>query len=116
MTVPKDGVTKGERTRQALLEAAVRRFAADGYRATSLADVARDAGITPAAAYPYFGGKDGLFTEAVDADAAGLIDEAVLHVVGAGFEGNWVELIGKLLAGLEHHPLARRILAGLAPD
>src|SRR5437868_4488811 len=39
MTVTKDGVTKGERTRQALLDAAIRRFAADGYRATSLADL-----------------------------------------------------------------------------
>src|SRR5438045_6729250 len=103
--------TKGERTRQALLDSAVRRFAADGYRATSLADIAREAGITPAAAYPYFGGKDGLFTAAVDADAAGLIDEAVFHVVDDRFDGDWVELIAKLLAGLEHHPLARRILA-----
>jgi AcrR family transcriptional regulator len=109
-------LTKGERTRQALLDAAVRRFAADGYRTTSLADIAREAGITPAAAYPYFGGKDGLFTAAVDADAAGLIDEAVFHVVDDRFDGDWVELIAKLLAGLEHHPLARRILAGLEPE
>ena len=33
--------TKGERTRQALLDGAIRRFAANGYRATSLADVAK---------------------------------------------------------------------------
>jgi AcrR family transcriptional regulator len=35
-------VTKGERTRQRLLEAAIQRFAADGYRRTSVSDIARD--------------------------------------------------------------------------
>ena len=57
--------TKGERTRHALLAGAIRRFAADGYRATSLADIARDARVTPAAAYAYFANKEALFTEAV---------------------------------------------------
>src|SRR5438874_4829709 len=69
--------SKGERTRLALLDRAVHRFAADGYRATSLADIARDANVTPAAAYVYFASKEALFTEAADTDAAGLITDAL---------------------------------------
>ena len=66
--------TKGDRTRQRLLEIAVRRFAADGFRRTSVSDIARDADLTPAAVYAYFAGKDALFQAAVDADASALID------------------------------------------
>src|ERR671910_1608635 len=77
---------KGERTRQRLLEIAVRRFAADGFRRTSVSDIAREAGLTPAAAYAYFAGKDGLFQAAVDADASALI-EAARSAGGPGATG-----------------------------
>ncbi|MBA3302761.1 MAG: TetR/AcrR family transcriptional regulator [Actinomycetota bacterium] len=112
-----DGRTgKGERTRARLLEVAVRRFAAEGYRRTSLSAVADDAGVTPAAAYAYFRGKEGLFEAAVDADAAALIDEAL----GGLGEGAMVSphslLLPLLVAGLETHPLARRVLAGQEPE
>ena len=108
--------TKGERTRQALLAGAIRRFAADGFRATSLADIARDAKVTPAAAYAYFANKEALFTEAVDTDAANLIDTALGSVLADNFDGNWAGMFRGLLAGLDRHPLARRLLAGLEPD
>ena len=75
---------KGERTRQRLLEIAVRRFAADGFRRTSVSDIARAAGLTPAAAYAYFAGKEGLFQAAVDADAAALIEVARSDALGGG--------------------------------
>src|SRR5579864_5780845 len=103
---------KGARTRQALLDRAVRRFAGDGYRATSVADIARDAGVTPAAAYAYFESKEDLFTAAVDLDAAGLIEAAIGPVLDGRFDVEWSGLIGALLSGLDHHPLARRVLAG----
>jgi AcrR family transcriptional regulator len=109
-------VTKGERTRQALLEGAIRRFAADGFRATSVSGIARDAGLTPAAAYAYFEGKEGLFAAAVDADAAGLIGKALDPVLNGVFDTEWQALIGALIAGMAEHPLARRILAGLEPE
>jgi AcrR family transcriptional regulator len=106
---------KGERTRGRLLEIAVRRFAADGYRRTSVSDIAREAGLTPAAAYAYFAGKDALFKAAVDADAAALIEEA-----GAGLDGpvrqRFALRVGELVARLDAHPLARRVLAGREPE
>jgi AcrR family transcriptional regulator len=107
---------KGARTRQALLEGAIRRFAADGYRGTSVSDVARDAGLTPAAVYAYFDGKEDLFVAAVDADAAGLIHGAVDPILTGTFDGEWAFLITALVAGLDDHPLARRLLSGREPE
>jgi AcrR family transcriptional regulator len=43
--------TKGAQTRRAILEAAVTRFGRDGYRATSVADITRDAGVGGTVAY-----------------------------------------------------------------
>ena len=111
-----EAVSKGERTRHALLEGAIRRFAADGFRATSVSGIARDAGLTPAAAYAYYDGKEGLFAAAVDADAAGLIGKALGPVLNGTFDTEWQALIGALIQGLEEHPLARRILSGLEPE
>ncbi len=104
--------TKGERTRASVLSAAVRRFAADGLRATSVSDVARDVGITPAAVYAYFPSKTALFYASVDADAEAMISEALEEIFSEGSIGEWEPLFGRLLQGLEDHPLARRILSG----
>jgi AcrR family transcriptional regulator len=49
------------RTRQTLLEAARRRFAEDGYAATTVRDIADDAGVNVALISRYFSSKEGLF-------------------------------------------------------
>jgi AcrR family transcriptional regulator len=107
---------KGERTRARLLEIAVRRFAADGYRRTSVSDIAREAGLTPAAAYAYFAGKDALFKAAVDADAAALIDKARAALPDAPIRERFGVLVASLVEHLDEHPLARRVLAGQEPE
>ena len=104
--------TKGERTRARLLEVAVRRFAVDGFRRTSVAAVAEEAGVTAAAVYAYFPGKEGLFEAAVDADAAALISEASEGVDDRDLVSSEPRLLPALMAGLERHQLARRVLAG----
>jgi AcrR family transcriptional regulator len=104
--------TKGERTRARLLDVAIRRFAADGFRRTSVAAVAEEAGVTPAAVYAYFPGKEGLFEAAVDADAAALISEASEGIDDQDLVSGEILLLPALVAGVEHHGLARRVLAG----
>ena len=49
--------TKGELTRDAILRAAIARFGREGYRATSVADIARDAGVGGTVAYAYWAKK-----------------------------------------------------------
>jgi AcrR family transcriptional regulator len=111
------GETKGERTRRRLLELAVRRFADDGYRATSVSAIAREAGVTQAAVYAYFANKEALFEAAVDLDAAELIAGARAQLDESL---PLVDLIPGLLLhlrlGVEQHRLARRVLAGQEPD
>jgi AcrR family transcriptional regulator len=108
--------TKGERTRARLLEVAVRRFAVDGFRRTSVAAVAEEAGVTAAAVYAYFPGKEGLFEAAVDADAAALISEASADLEDQDLVSGELRLATALLIGLERHGLARRVLAGQEPE
>ncbi len=111
-------LTKGERTRRAILEAAITRFGRDGYRATSVTDIARDAGLGGTVAYAYFPNKEALFFAAVDEDAAGVIHEGVSSLIEeAAPDRLWRQtLIFTLVGAVERHPLARRLLAGLEPD
>lgn len=109
--------TKGEVTRQEILRSAIARFGRDGYRATSVTDIARDAGVAPTAPYAYFAGKEGLFLAAVDEDAAAVINEGLADTFDATTSTDWRDaLLSTLVLALEGHPLAKRLLAGLEPD
>ena len=110
-------LSKGEQTRQAVLDAAIRRFGRDGYRATSVADIARDASVGGTVAYAYFENKEALFLAALDEDAAAVIHEGLTTVMADPTVLDWREtLIYTLVDAVERHPLAKRVLAGLEPD
>jgi AcrR family transcriptional regulator len=55
----------GQKTRQAILDAALDLFAEKGYFGTSLRDIATAVGVRESALYNYFPGKDGLFDELI---------------------------------------------------
>jgi AcrR family transcriptional regulator len=108
---------KGAQTRQAILGAAIARFGRDGYRATSVADIARDASLGGTVAYAYFADKEALFLAAIDEDAAGVIHEGLSSVFDSADRPDWRQtLLFTLVAAVERHPLAKRLLAGLEPD
>src|SRR5580704_4730788 len=109
--------SKGAQTRRAILDAAIVRFGRDGYRSASLADIARDASVGGTVAYAYFPNKEALFFAAVDEDAAGVIHEGLSVAFAETNAPHWWQtLILTLVEALEHHPLARRLLAGLEPE
>jgi AcrR family transcriptional regulator len=116
--VPAEPVpTKGAQTRRAILDAAIARFGREGYRSTSVADIARDASVGGTVAYAYFPGKEALFFAAVDEDAAGVIHEGLWSAIAETKVQDWWQTIIFTLAGaLDSHPLARRLLAGLEPE
>jgi len=58
--------TKGERTYQAILDAAYSLFIEQGYAATSMRQIAKQAGMAPGSIYNHFSSKDEIF-------------EAILH-------------------------------------
>jgi AcrR family transcriptional regulator len=113
-----DDLSKGERTRAALLAAAVRRFARDGYQRTSVADVARDVAMTAGAPYRYFADKEALFLAAVDTDGAELVDLVRANVFRQ-LDGPVSTALGRLTdqlsAALDDHPLVARVLRGAEP-
>jgi len=53
-------------TREAILEAATRRFATQGYQSAGAREIAADAGVTAALVNRYFGSKEGLFAEVIE--------------------------------------------------
>jgi AcrR family transcriptional regulator len=109
--------TKGDRTRQALIAAGIVRFAREGYRGTSVADICRDAGLSTTASYPYFANKEALFVAAVDEDVAGLIADAVSLVAIELAPEHWGHtMMRNLVTRMDEHPLARRIVSGLEPE
>ena len=112
-------MAKGAETRRAILEAAIVRFGREGYRATSVADIARDANVGGTVAYAYFPNKEALFLAAVDEDAAAVIQEGLSTLLTdpAAKAKDWRgALLVTLVAAVDRHPLARRLLAGLEPD
>lgn len=109
--------SKGESTRRAILEAAIERFGRDGYRSTSVADIARDASVSGTAAYAYFPNKEALFLAAIDSDAAGVIHEGLSSLSEGTVVEDWRRmLIFTLVDAVQRHPLAKRLLAGLEPE
>lgn len=112
----RSAVTKGAQTRRAVLDAAIARFGRQGFRATSVADIARDAGVGGTVPYAYFPGKEALFLAAVDEDAAALIEEVLPTALSESIPDWPQQLIAAVLTALDRRPLAHRILAGLEPE
>ncbi|MGH9121988.1 MAG: TetR/AcrR family transcriptional regulator [Acidimicrobiales bacterium] len=110
--------TKGERTRAALVAAAIKRFAMDGYQRTSVAEVARDVGMTAGAPYRYFPDKEALFLAAVDADGEEMVKlvraNLFAHLMGqvSTVLGELTELLSQ---ALDDHPLVARVMSGQEP-
>ena len=66
-------------SRSRIRSAALRLFAAQGVAATSLREIAREAGVAPGLVGHHFGGKDGLH-ESIDDFVVGLFREALVSV------------------------------------
>jgi AcrR family transcriptional regulator len=62
---PEEILSKGERTRQAVLDAACELFLGQGYSATSMRQIADKAGIALGGIYNHFASKDEIFQELV---------------------------------------------------
>lgn len=73
-------------TREAIIGAAIKRFACDGYEKTTLRSIARDAGCDAALIVHFFGTKAGLFV-AVARDAQAEREAELHELIDDGLDG-----------------------------
>src|SRR5579864_6303646 len=71
----------GQRTRQAILDAALQVFAEKGYFGSSLRDIATAVGVRESALYNYFPSKEALFEALILADQPSKAERERLFVV-----------------------------------
>lgn len=86
------------RTRDDIIEAAGRAFARKGYDATTMADIAREAGYSAPSLYSYFDGKQEIFAALVELltdESLAVFDEP--EPAGLGFRQRLELLIGRQL-------------------
>jgi AcrR family transcriptional regulator len=87
----------GERKREQILQAAVRVFAAQGYEASRVGDVAKEAGVAYGLVYHYFGSKEAVL-EAVFREAWGRLLAAVAVAEESGADAaEQLQLVVKIV-------------------
>jgi AcrR family transcriptional regulator len=74
--MPKVTAEYRDARRTHLLDAARRCFVRDGFHATSMADVCREAGVSAGVAYLYFAGKDDIITAIAEQNLDGIVQSA----------------------------------------
>lgn len=87
------------RTRQSLLDSALRCFDAKGIAGSTLDDISRNAQVTKGALYWHFPGKGGIFRAMRDAVSLPILDRADITLLHEG-EGDPLERIEAFLEGL----------------
>jgi len=106
--------------REAILDVASRRFMEDGYAATSIEQIAADAGVSKVTIYSHFGDKRGLFTVAVERECEKIRTAFTLDDMPAGSIRERLQAIGEAIAAFLSRPemirFDRRIAAETEHD
>jgi AcrR family transcriptional regulator len=94
-------------SKQELLKAALKLFARDGVRESSIRSVAREAGFTNTVLFKYFEGKDALALHLFERCYLRLVREAMTALASEGpFRPRLGRLIARMLALLDESPEA----------
>ncbi|MBL4858553.1 MAG: TetR/AcrR family transcriptional regulator [Erythrobacter sp.] len=83
--------------RKAILAAATQAFFEGGFAATSIEQVAADAGVSKVTVYNHFGDKRGLFAEAVGAECARMREYFTLRQIPSGALRDRLRIIGEAM-------------------
>jgi AcrR family transcriptional regulator len=106
---------RGARSREAVLDAAERLMAEQGYDAATIARLVQEAGIPASSIYHYFGSKEGVLLAVMERGAVRFFEAlpAIDRRVGSQVE-HLRALVETVAATLERHPDFLRILVVMA--
>lgn len=98
-------LSKGERTRAALIEVAYEQFVAQGYHGTSMRQIADAVGLTVAGIYKHFDNKENLFTAVVrEKHPFSTILPALAELEGETFTELLRDAASRFIVGIENDP------------
>lgn len=116
MSGSEPAASKGLTTKRRILHSAIARFADQGFRQTSVAQIARDADVSAPAVHGYYGSKDDLFRAAFAHDVESLVEVFRERLGDVPLLGSGATLIPTLLTEVAAHPLVHRVLQGREPE
>jgi AcrR family transcriptional regulator len=106
---------RGARSREAVLDAAERLMAEQGYEAASVAAIVQRAGIPASSIYHYFGSKEGVLLAVMERGASRFFAALPAVQERAGSQLEHLRLVfGAVAATLERHPDVLRLLVVMA--
>ena len=108
--MPKVTAEYRDARRTQVLDAARRCFVQDGFHATSMADVCREAGVSAGVAYLYFTGKDDIITAIAGQNLDGIVQSAHRLAAEHGHRGADA-VLSELLAYIRAEHEARHTAA-----
>ena len=103
-------LTKGERTRMRILEVAEAMFAAQGYEAATLRDIAGEVPIQQPGLYNYFETKDDLYGAVIEKVFKKMLESLVAFSHESNAAQRIEELPARALGYLAEHPLSAKLL------
>lgn len=109
-------VSQSPATRQCLLEAAQRLFAAHGYHGASIRDIVQSCGVSNAALYYHFGSKQNLYAEVLGEYIAAVVEKLREADAGKGTCRNRLSRVAQAYAAiiLESENLLQTLLRDAA--
>jgi AcrR family transcriptional regulator len=106
---------RGARSREAVLDAAERLMAEQGYEAATVARLVEEAGIPPSSIYHYFGSKEGVLLAVMERGAERFFDELPVIDRRIGSQADHLRAVVDTVATtLERNPDFLRILVVMA--
>ena len=106
---------RGARSREAVLDAAERLIAAQGYEAATVAGLVKEAGIPASSIYHYFGSKEGVLLAVMERGAEQFFAELPVPDRRVGSQREHLEaLVRAVAANLDRNPDFLRILVVMA--
>jgi AcrR family transcriptional regulator len=100
----------GRERREQLLDVGRRIFAAKGYDAATVEEIAHAASVSKPVVYEHFGGKEGLYAVVVDREVQTLLDTITEALVGSSARARLEQAATAFLGYIETQPDGFRVL------